>query len=184
MAALFQEAQRVPKVPRATGNDIFLSPRGEGVRLCVQRMSMESLVCCWLQLCFEPALNFLWPGSGLGKYSRGSLWYCQAELLSHSLCLGFYCSVFPGLFIYIFFCSPVWFTATSPVPGRHKMIFQQWKKAAPWFLELEVTGIGSTTIPHFSQLSCQQELCFLCRILSQEVREGENSAFIPVPHGL
>lgn len=94
MAALFQEAQRVPKVPRTTGNDIFLSPCKEGVRLCVQRMSMESLVCCWLQLCFEPALNFLRPGSGLGKYSRGSLWYSQAELCPTAFALAFIAQYF------------------------------------------------------------------------------------------
>lgn len=54
------------------------------------------------------------------------------------------------------------------------MIFHQWEKAAPWLLELEVAGIGSITIPDFSQLSCQQELCFPCRIFSQVVRDGEN----------
>lgn len=153
MAALFQEAQRVPEVPRATGNCIFLSPREEGVRLRVQRMSMESLVCCWLQLCFEPALNFLRPGSGLGKYSRGSLWYRQAELCPTAFALAFIAQYF---LVYFFFCSPAWFPATSPMPGRHNTIFRtRWRgssgrrqQAAPRLL----TGGGRPWIHHHSSL--------------------------------
>lgn len=111
MAALFQEAQRVPEVPRATGNCIFLSPREEGVRLRVQRMSMESLVCCWLQLCFEPALNFLRPGSGLGKYSRGSLWYRQAELCPTAFALAFIAQYF-----LVYFFSAAQLGSQPPLP--------------------------------------------------------------------
>lgn len=82
--------------------------------MCVQRMSMESLVCCWPQLCFEPAPNFLQPGSGLGKHSRGNLWYCQAELCPTAFALAFIAHYF---LVYFFICSPAWFTATSPMAG-------------------------------------------------------------------
>lgn len=102
-------------------NYIFLSCRGEGGRLRAQRVSMESLVFCWLQLGFEPAPNFLQPGSGLRKHSRGSLWHREAELCPTASALAFIAQYF--LIFFIFFCSLAGFTAIFPVPGRHNVIF-------------------------------------------------------------
>lgn len=158
MAALFQEAQRVPKVPQATGN-IFLSPHEEGVRLCVQRMSMESLVCCWLQLCFEPAPNFLQPGSGLGKHSRGSLWYCQAELCPTAFALAFIAQYF---LVYFFICSPAWFTATSARMISMSSLAPSWRWQA-----LDPS-------PFLISPSCAVSRSSASLADFQEVREGEN----------
>lgn len=119
---------------------------------------MESLVFCWLQLCFEPAPNFLQPGSGLGKYSRGSLWHWEAELCPTAFALVFIAQYF---LIYFFFCNLTWFTAIFPMPGRHNMIFHtSWRgtsgrrQAGSWEpqltdSQLEVAGAG---IRHHSSL--------------------------------
>jgi len=130
---------------------------------------MESLVFCWLQLCFEPAPNFLQPGSGLGKHSRGSLWHREAELCPTAFALGFIAQYF--LIIIFFVCSLAWFTAIFPMPGRHNMIFRRcWRgtsgrrRAGGWEPISLTRGwrwqaLASATGPRSSKLSCQQELC-------------------------
>lgn len=80
--------------PVAQINYIFLSSHGEGSCLRAQCVSMESLVFCWLQLGFEPAPNFLQPGSGLRKHSRGSLWHWEAELCPTASALAFIAQYF------------------------------------------------------------------------------------------
>lgn len=144
---------------------------------------MESLVFCWLQLCFEPAPNFLQPGSGLGKYSRGSLWHREAELCPTAFALGFIAQYFLifYFFLFFFFCSLAWFTATFPMPGRHNMIFHtSWRgtsgrrQAGGWEPSLLARGwrwqaLAATAVPRFSKPSCQRELGSPCRFCTKEV---------------
>lgn len=75
------------------------------------------------------------------------------------------------------------------MPGRHNTIFHpRWRGSSgrrrqlpgSW---LEVADAGSS-ISHFSQLSCQQELCFPCRLCTQEVRVRKLRGFLAVPHGI
>lgn len=181
VAALFQAAQCVLNIPRGTNKINFSFFRGEGSSQRAQCISMESLVFCWLQLCFEPPPNFLQPGSGLGKYSCGSLWHREAELCPTAFALGFIAQYF---LIFFFFCNLAWFTAIFPMPGRHNMIFHtSWRgtsgrrQAGSWEPSSLTCGwrwqaLASATVPRFSKLSRQRELCFPCRLCTEEAWGG------------
>lgn len=129
---------------------------------------------CFLlaSVCFEPAPNFLQPGSGLGKHSRGSLWHREAELSPTAFCLGVYCSLFPDL--YFFSCNLAWFPAIFPMPGRHSMIFHtSWsgrRQAGSWepsslSRSWRWQALASTMV--LASPGCQQELCSPCRLCTK-----------------
>lgn len=105
-------------LPRAAQlNTIFLSPRGQSSSQHMCCLSMESFVFCWLQPCLEPAPTFLQPGSGLGKYSRGSLWHREAELCPTAYAWGFTGEQFFPILV-LFFQPPL---VHSPLSHARKV---------------------------------------------------------------
>lgn len=152
--------------PQETAFFFLLERRASG---CVCReCQWRALFAAGFSSTFEPALNFLRPGSGLGKYSRGSLWYRQAELCPTAFALAFIAQYF-----LVYFFSAAQLGSQPPLPCQEGITrfsihvgegaVGEGSRQLPgsW---LEVAGPGSTTIPHFSQLSCQQELCFPRRL--------------------